>query len=219
MLYQPVVKSPPLQTSPLVFVIEDDRLQAEYVTAILKSADFDVVCFKSATDFLNNHDHIRPACVLSDVVLPDKSGLELQEIMQDRNIHMPLVFMTAHADVSMAKTALKKGALDLLEKPVATLELISIVRKALALASEQQLREQEKESFNTRLECLTKREKQILESLIGGQSNKDLAKNMSLSVRTVETHRANILKKMEVSSFSQILRFFYKYQTQSIIRQ
>lgn len=128
------------------------------------------------------------------------------DVFNEQNILLPVIFMSAHGDIAMVKSALKKGGVDFLEKPVSTVELLEAIDNALTQDAEIRSRQHQIDLVHARLENLTGREREILNFLIAGESNKELANKLNLSLRTVETHRNNVLKKMGVHSFPHLLR-------------
>jgi len=196
----------PPQLLATIFIVEDDKLLAEYLVVLLESAHFNVKTYTSPQEFFDGYQPAQHGCVISDMLMPGMTGLEMLQNFSNHNISLPVIFMTAHADVSMVKTALKLGAVDFLEKPLNTIELLIAIQDALSQNVQIRSRQQKVENTHSRLSELTGREREILDLLVAGQSNKQLAKQLNLSLRTIETHRNNILKKMGVSSFTELLR-------------
>ncbi|MFC1750656.1 response regulator transcription factor [Pseudomonadota bacterium] len=190
----------------VIYVIDDDPDMLSYLSLLLSPLTDNLKCYSSAAAFLNEYDPYCPAILLCDVVMPDIDGLELQRILQEREISLPLILMSAFGNISIAKEALKKGAEDFLEKPINSVELVESVKAAMAKVLQGRVVHQEKETMNARLACLTGREHEILDALMKGESNKQLADVLGISQRTVETHRSRILKKMHVHSFPDLVR-------------
>lgn len=128
------------------------------------------------------------------------------DVFHEKNINLPVIFMSAHGDIATVKSALKKGGVDFLEKPVSTVEILDAVDDALKQDEELRTKQAQIDLIHARLDHLTSREREVLDSLVAGQTNKELAKKLNLSLRTIETHRSNMLKKMGVHSFSHLLR-------------
>lgn len=206
MASRPHQVSPMSTLEPIVYVVEDDELQREFITHLLESVHYTVRAYVSGLAFLAGYEPAKPGCLISDVLMPDVTGLELQEVLLERRIQIPIIFVTAHADVAMTKTALKKGALDVLEKPISTVELVEAVQQGIARDLRFRQHQLRAETTQARLACLTSRERQVLDLLVAGNTNKEVAEKLSLSLRTVETHRNNTFKKLHVNSFSELLR-------------
>lgn len=200
------MESGPPSSKQTVYLVDDDKEMRDYLAQLLEAAALRVQTFASAENFLNNYKPHQPGCLVSDIIMPEMSGLELQDILTERDIQLPVVFVSGHGDVTMTRTALKKGAVDFLEKPVSPTELIRSVRAALARDRGLRARRQELDVVQARLALLTPREREILDRLIAGHSNKQLAKDLGISVRTVETHRNRVLKKMRVNTFPALMR-------------
>ncbi len=189
-----------------MFIVDDDRIQLEILTALLESAHYAVQTFINPDEFLLAYQTDKPGCVISDILMPGMSGLEMQDVFHEKNIILPIIFMSAHGDIATVKIALKKGGVDFLEKPVNTVEILDAVEKALKRDKDIRNRRLQIDSLHARLDQLTRREREVLDSLIAGQTNRGLAEKLNLSLRTIETHRSNMLKKMGVHSFSHLLR-------------
>lgn len=186
-------------------------MQCELLTLLLESAHFKVKPYTKPEDFLNDYQAEQRGCVISDMLMPGMTGLEMLKAFSKHKISLPIIFITSYADVDMVKTALKKGAVDFLEKPVNTVELLTAIQDALSRDSQMYAKQQQVASINSQLKGLSTREKEILDLLVAGETNKQLAKQLDLSLRTVETHRNNILKKMGVGSFSELLRILLSF--------
>lgn len=189
-----------------VFLVDDDEHLREYLKNLLESAGLDVRVYGSAQKFLDLYDINQAGCLVSDIMMPDINGLDFQAMLKDRGIFIPVILISAHGDVSMTKTALKKGALDFIEKPINPIEFLDSVKYALTVDDKQRKKRKDTQAISARLSCLTGRERQILNLLMEGQTNKELASKLCISLRTVETHRNNILKKMHTGSFPELIR-------------
>lgn len=189
-----------------IYAIDDDPDILKYLAVLLSPLTKNLKCYNSAQAFLDDYDPYCPAILLCDVVMPDIDGLELQRLLKERRIDMPMIMMSAYGNISIAKKALKIGAEDFIEKPINAVELVESVKSAMHKVVRERADSQEKEALNARLSCLTKREHEILKALMEGDSNKQVADSMGISLRTVETHRGRILKKMHVHSFPELVR-------------
>jgi FixJ family two-component response regulator len=172
----------------------------------MTSAGLATRSFASACEFLAAYEDGAPGCLVLDVRMPGMSGLELQEELARRDAHLPIVFLTAYADVPMAVSAVRAGALDFFQKPVNADQLLERVRDALGLDAESRARRRESEAARLRLARLTSRESEILELVVAGHTNKAIAKQLGLSRRTVETHRSRIMHKTGSGSLPELIR-------------
>jgi len=189
-----------------VFVVDDDVDVRESVCALLESAGLHGVPFGSARAFLDAYRSNATGCVIADIRMPDMDGLELQEEIVRRNIPLPVIVVTGHADVPLAVRAMKAGALDLIEKPFDDEQLLATVRRALAKAEGQREQASAAQNVTARVASLSTRERQVLELLVAGKANKVIAYELDISPRTVEIHRARVMDKMEAKSLSDLVR-------------
>lgn len=189
-----------------VFVVDDDEAVRDSLALLIHSVGLSVTTFSSATEFVEAYDPSVRACLILDVRLPGMSGLELQQKLSDDGADLPIVFITGHGDVPMAVRAMRRGAVDFLQKPFSDQDLLDRVQQALA---DQSARRQEMESKATlaqRIESLTPREQEVMKLVVEGHANKVIANRLGLSQRTVEVHRAHIMRKMEANSLAQLVR-------------
>lgn len=193
-----------------LYIIDDDSDIREYISAITDSLHIMNQSYKSATEFLASYRSDFQGCILSDVLMPDMTGLEFQEQLIHKNIKLPLILMSSFGNISMVKMALKRGAIDFLEKPLNIQELTQSILSGLQISDEQNKRNHQVDDVERKLHSLTKREYEIFILLINGIANHQIANNLSLSVRTIETHRYRIMKKMEVNSL-MVLAQTFKY--------
>jgi FixJ family two-component response regulator len=163
--------------------------------------------------FLAAYDSDHPGCLLLDMQMPCMSGLELQQRLKFKQINIPIIFLTGHGNVPAAVSAMKLGALDFLEKPFDNEVLLDLLRKAIRLDATARLNRRRHSQITQRLARLTPREHEILDMLVSGKANKAIADLLGVSVRTVETHRANIMDKMQAGSLSDLLRMVLDSRT------
>jgi two-component system response regulator FixJ len=194
--------------NPTVHVIDDDDALRNFVGLFLVNEGLDVRTYASATEFVSALGSAPTGCVVTDVRMPGMSGMELLAHLAERGLALPVIVMTGHADVPLAVRAMKQGAVDLLEKPFRADDLISAIRKALASGRGVQASEANTQEALARRASLSVRENEVLDRLIRGQPNKIIAYEMGISPRTVEVHRANVMKKTQAGSLSELVRMF-----------
>jgi two-component system response regulator FixJ len=195
-----------MQSDATVYIVDDDEPIRKSLGLLMKSAGYRAVSCASAQEFLDRFDSQSPGCVVLDVRMPGMSGLELQQLLADRGSPVPVIIMTGHGDVAMAVRAMKAGARDFIEKPFDNQALLDRIAEALADAEQQQLHDEELETARARLGLLTPRERETMELLVAGKLNKQVAADLNISVRTVESHRAKIMDKLQVRSLSELVR-------------
>ena len=194
------------QKSATVFIVDDDATTCRYFEALLTSENIQCLVFNDAAAFLDNYQPEQPGCVLLDVRLPRLSGPELQQHLNRAGAVIPVIFVTAHANVPMAVEAMREGAFGVIEKPVSNADLLSNVNAALEHDRQTRQRLRERESIAERFKSLTPRENEIMHRLLKGGTNKALAWDLNLSQRTIELHRSRIMEKMGTRSLAQLAR-------------
>jgi len=195
-----------MQQDPIVYVVDDDEAIRSALRLLMKSADLRVVTCASAEEFLKVHKPELPGCLVLDIRMPGMNGLELQRLLNDRHIRVPVVIMSGHGDVGMAVQAMKDGAVDFIEKPFKNEVLLERVKQCVARDVEARKEQREHVEAATRIASLTPREREVMELLIQGKRNKIIASDLGISNRTVEAHRAKIMEKMHAHSLSEIVR-------------
>jgi FixJ family two-component response regulator len=195
-----------MEKSQIIFVVEDDQNMLRLIAAALTHEGLTVQTFSSAAEFLDNFDPQQRGCLLLDVELPGLSGLELQKDLLTRLIDLPVIFLTGTADVSTAVNAMKQGALDLLQKPFEIQTLISAVRRALEKDSLRHGASARLQLLRLRRQRLTPRELEVMDLVVEGNSNKQIAARLKLSSKTVEIHRSRVMRKMEAGSLAELVR-------------
>jgi FixJ family two-component response regulator len=186
-----------------VFLVEDDAAVRDSLRLLLQVTGFKPQVFGTAEEFLSALPSPAVGCLIADVRLPGLSGLELHGELKRRGVALPVIFITGHADVPMAIAALRQGALDFLEKPLDDRALLQSVRAALAHSQPDPEPDPE---IAARLQRMTPREREVLELVVAGYSNRAIADRLGNSVRTIENHRARIMEKMEAASAAQLIR-------------
>jgi len=199
------MSSLPLHTE-TVFVVDDDEAVRDSLRWLLEANGYNVLCFASAESFLESYQPSQIACLILDVRMQGMSGLELQEKLIALQSTLPIIFVTGHGDVGMAVSTMKKGASDFIEKPFDEAELLPLVESMLARARDENSEAAVHKISAERLAKLTAREQQVLERIIAGRLNKQIADDLGISIKTVEAHRANIMEKLSVNTVADLLR-------------
>ena len=189
-----------------VYVVDDDEAVRDSLQWLLEGKDYRVRCFDSAETFLSRYDPREVACLLVDIRMPGISGLELQDRLIERKSPLPIVFITGHGDVPMAVTTMKKGAMDFIPKPFKEEEVLSVVERMLDQAREAFADFQHAANRDALMGKLTARESQVLERIVAGRLNKQIADDLGISIKTVEAHRANIMEKLNANTVADLLK-------------
>ncbi len=194
-------------STPTVFVVDDNPRVRRSVCALLTAAGLRSEAYASARAFLAAYDPSRPGCLVLDLRLRGESGLELQDELRRRQVALPIIVLTAHATVPASVRALKAGAIEFLRKPAPPATLLASIRDALAMDERARQQTATRAARERRLARFTARERQVLDLLLSGETSKEIATGLGLSVRTVEGYRAAIYVKTGVSSVAQLVRF------------
>jgi len=189
-----------------VFIIDDDPAVRDALVTLVESVGLIAGCFATADDFLSSYSNEIPGCLITDICLPGMDGIQLQRVLQERKINLPLIAMSAHGDIAMAVKMVRRNAIDFIEKPFRNHVMLQRIHEALEIDRQQRLLHAEDDKLRSRLSLLTPRERQALPLLLDGKSNKIIARELALSPRTVESHRASILKKMDVDSVTALAK-------------
>lgn len=189
-----------------VCVIDDDEGVARSLRALLSSVGIDATTYASPEAFLQSANLSEVGCLVLDVRMPGMSGLDLYELLRSRGLHIPAVFITGHGDVRTAVRAVKAGAIDFIEKPFRDQELLDCVQKALARDVERRAGSDDSAVTEERVKTLTGREKEVLDLVVAGQSSKVIARQLNISPKTVEFHRARLMEKMHARSVLDLVR-------------
>src|ERR1700751_714282 len=191
---------------PVVHIVDDDEGLRESLGFLLHSASLEVRSFESAKAFLGELPHAMPGCVITDVRMPDMSGIELLRRLKELKIGVPVIVITGHGDIALAVEAMKIGAADFFEKPFDDDLLVASVRAALRQQEDRAKLDAERANIEHRISTLSPREKDVLVGLIEGRANKQIAFGLGISPRTVEIYRANLMNKMQAGSLSDLVR-------------
>ncbi|MDO9214794.1 MAG: response regulator [Methylococcales bacterium] len=203
-----------MNTQSCVFIVDDDYAVRDSLGLVLETAGFSYQTFESAEQFLEIYSSETPGCLLLDMNMPGLNGDELQAELIRRNIHLPIIFLTAYGNIAMSVRAIKAGADDFLTKPVSNKLLIERIQAALQHEGLIQQQNTEKKALLARLSCLTCRELEVLPHIVSGLSNKEIARQLDISHRTVEIHRAQILKKTAAANLMELVRLYEACQLQ-----
>ena len=202
-------------TDPVVYVVDDDASVRESLCWLLESENLKTRCFASATEFLDAFEAGWHGCIALDVRMPGMSGLELQEQLSKRGNHLPIIIITGHADVPMAIRAMKAGAADFIEKPYSDDLVLQSIRRALDTADRDRELQEEQQTLRQRMDGLSDRERQVLARVVDSKSNKTIAAELGVALKTVETHRSRIMVKMKAKSLSDLVRAVLLVQGQA----
>ena len=189
-----------------VYVVDDDEAVRDSLQWLLEGKDYRVRCFDSVESFLARYDAREVACLIVDIRMGGMSGLELQDRLIENKSPLPIVFITGHGDVPMAVDTMKKGAMDFIQKPFDEAQLDTLVERMLDQARDAFAGHQQAASRDALLAKLTGRESQVLERIVAGRLNKQIADDLGISIKTVEAHRANIMEKLGANTVADLLK-------------
>ena len=195
----------------IIYVIDDDAEVADSLKWLLTSMNYQVDTYCTPEEFLTSYKNTTKACLILDVRMPGMSGLQLQEALIERNIYIPIIFMSGHADVPMAVKAMKFGAVDFLTKPINDNQLLEVVNRAIRRLDATLEIENDKKQYLTLIDSLTPREREVMDLMVQGKLSKQIAYDLSISTNTVEIHRAKVLKKMQAKSLAQLVGLATKF--------
>jgi FixJ family two-component response regulator len=190
----------------IIYVVDDDDAMRRSLVYLLDSAGWQTRALASGREFLDNYDGHVPGCLVLDVMMPLMGGMEVQQILSERTIHLPIIFLSAHGDLPMAVQAMKRGAFDFLEKPCKDHILLDAVGRAVRQSIKLCLDQEQVAVARTRLESLTSREREVAVCLAAGDCNKTIARKLDISDKTVQVHRHNAMEKLQVHSTAEIAR-------------
>jgi RNA polymerase sigma factor (sigma-70 family) len=201
------VRIPP---NSLIFLIDDDASVRKGVSRLLRSLGYKSEVFESAPDFLKREQHPGPACVIVDVRMPGLNGMDLQETLIQSHREEQLVFITGHGDISMCAQAMKAGAVDFLSKPFRDDELLQCIERALTRSDEERRRSAERNNARRLVDLLTPREFEVMQLVVTGMLNKQIAAELGTAEKTVKVHRGRMMEKLRVASVAELVRLVEK---------
>ncbi len=191
---------------PAVFIVDDDDAVRRFLSGLIESVELRVEAYASARDFLAAYEPGQPGCLVLDVRMPGMSGLELQRELADRAIDLPVIILTGHGNVQLAVHAMQAGAIDFVEKPFDNELLLDRIQRAVAENVRAGGERTKRTEIAERIQLLTPREREVLDLVVAGQTNKGVARHLDISEKTVEIHRANVMRKMQAKSLAQLVK-------------
>jgi FixJ family two-component response regulator len=204
--------TPPCEPQPTVMVIDDDQDIRDALQGLLRSVGLSVELFASVQQFLDSGDLMRPGCVVLDVRLPGRSGLDFHDDLVKANVHLPVVFISGHADVQMSVRAMKAGAIEFLTKPVRHQELLDAIQRAILRDGAHREEQRAIAAIRTNFDKLTPREREVMALVAAGRLNKQIAAEIGITEATVKLHRGQVMRKMHVRSLAELVRMVDKLQ-------
>lgn len=192
-----------------IYLVDDDDAVRRSVGFMLKTSGYSVESFVNGAEFLKEVRSLEPGCVLLDIQMPEVDGLEVQTELRERGVAFPVIVMTGHGDVEVAVRAMKSGAVDFIEKPFAKETMVEAIGEAFARLDRSSAKSRRREEAELLVNSLTPREYEVLAGLAKGHPNKTIGYDLEISPRTVEIHRANLMKKLDVHNLSDLLRIAF----------
>jgi len=193
-------------SEPIVHLIDDDEAVRVSLGFLLEMNDLPAKTYASAMEFLEVADTLGAGCVVTDVRMPEISGLELVRRLKERGFMLPVIIITGHGDVPLAVEAMRAGVIDFIEKPFEDEILLASIRRALETSTEPTVHDPERQRFEDLLAGLSGREREVLQGVVAGKMNKVIAYELGISARTVEVYRANVMSKTKASGLSELVR-------------
>ncbi|HEC14802.1 MAG TPA: response regulator transcription factor [Rhodospirillales bacterium] len=199
------MRTEPTPSGPSVFIVDDDEKVRNCLSELFSSVKIPFHLFSSGRDFIKTYQKDQPGCIIVEMRLPGMSGFDLQQEMMARAFDIPVIFLTDHGDVDTSVRAMKAGAHDFIQKPFNEQLLLEAVEKAIARSIENSKTNAKYLETQKRLSLLSKREREVLDLIVVGEPNKKMAEKLGLSIKTIEFHRANIMKKVKAKSLVQLI--------------
>jgi FixJ family two-component response regulator len=206
------------KTEPVVFLLDDDSKFVNALSTLLEVHGLATRAFTKVDDFLSSHDPDCPGCLVLDVRMPGVTGLELQNLLAARGILRPIIFLTAHGDIRMSVQAMKAGAVTFLSKPARRAELLAAIQEAIRHDALERQRQREERELDDRLATLTPREREVLDLVVAGKLNKQIALELCTAEKTVKSHRGHIMAKLQVKSTAALVALFSRSRAESATR-
>jgi RNA polymerase sigma factor (sigma-70 family) len=191
---------------PTVFVVDDDGSTRELLAWLMKKHRLNAEVFPDARSFLRRYPPGAPGCLVVDLNMPGMSGLDLQRYLKEHGVELPVIFLSGRADVPKAVQAVREGAIDFIEKPFDYRRVVALIQDCLRRDAEQRARQEHRRACCARLEQLTQREREVLDLVVAGRMNREIAEALDISIKTVEAHRARIMEKFEASSVAELVQ-------------
>lgn len=195
-----------MPSSASVYIVDDDPAVRDSLQWLVESVNLPVKAFGTGLEFLDSDAPHKPGCLILDIRMPGMSGVDVFEELKNINSTLPVIFLTGHGDVHLAVRAMKAGAFDFVEKPFNDQVLLDLVQKAIRHDSEHTTAKSKTDEIRTKIENLTAREKEVLDGVVGGRSNKVIAQDLGLSEKTIEFHRAKMMEKMNAPSLAVLIK-------------
>lgn len=202
-----------MPTNATVFVVDDEPAMRESLRWLIESVGLVVETYATARDFLAGYTPTRPGCLVLDVRMPGMSGLDLQEALAARKVKIPTIIITGYAEVPMAVRAMKAGAVDFIEKPFSDQLLLDRIQQAIQADLRARNAHAQVAAVGARLATLTPREREVMDLVVAGRANREIAAKLGLSSKTVEVHRAHVMDKMKVDSLAELVRVVLEART------
>jgi RNA polymerase sigma factor (sigma-70 family) len=203
------------RAAPTVHIVDDDTAVRDSLSLLLELKNIDARTYPSAEAFLESYDG-QPGCVVVDLRMPGMSGLALQAELKRRGVALPLIMVTAYGDVPTARAALRAGAFDFVEKPIEEERLVATLQAALAVAQAERANAEELGAFRARVARLTAREREVLDMVVDGRHNREIAEALAISPRTVEVYRARMMEKLQVRRLPDLVRLVLRNEARAI---
>lgn len=192
--------------SPTVYVVDDDASTRELLAWLMKRHGIAAEVFPDARGFLDTYRSDSPGCLVLDLNMPGMSGLDLQRHLNEQGVFLPIIFLSGRADVPNAVRAVKEGAIDFIEKPFDYRRVVALVQECLARDARARAGRERTRALTGRLALLTQREREVLEQVVAGRLNREIAELLGISIKTVEAHRARLMEKLEVNSVAELVQ-------------
>jgi len=202
--------------APTVFIVDDEAPVRKALSRLLRAAGFVVAAFASPGEFLAQHDLHKPGCLVLDLMMPGIDGIELQRALARKGSVLPIIFITGHGDIPKSVQAMKSGALDFLTKPVNDENLVASIRAAIKRDSVARREQAELFEIRARLASLTPREQEVLDHVVTGKLNKQIADDLGVVEKTIKVHRAHVMEKMKVQSVAELVRLTERARVSSL---